>query len=76
MTTEIEDDDGFEDAEFDPDDPFGLKNPGVGRRTSLGKLARENAVVRRRGEYGDLDEDRVDEEKPGFRPGTFYRPFS
>lgn len=65
------------DDEYDPNDPFGLKKPqSGGRRTSLGALAKENAVVRRKGEYGELDEDRVDEERVGFRPGTYYRPFS
>lgn len=71
MTTEEE------VEEFDEDDPFGLKKPQTGgRRTSLGNLARQNAVVRRKGEYGELEEDREDEDRPGFRPGTYYRPFN
>lgn len=72
MTTEEE-----VEEEFDENDPFGLnKPPKPGRRTSLGNLAKQNAVVRRDGEYGELDEDRQDEERQGFRPGTFYRPFN
>ena len=80
-----------EPEEFDENDPFGLNKPqSGGRRTSLGSLARQNAIVRRKSQitkdgreavdpfvvgYGDLEEDRVDDERPGFRPGTYYRPF-
>ncbi len=81
----------IEEEEFDENDPFGLKKPGKpGRRMSLGQMARENAVVRRKSGtttdgreavdpfvvgFGELDDDRVDEERTGFRPGTFYRPW-
>lgn len=77
--------------EYDENDPFGLNKPRpAGRRTSLGALARENAIVRRKSElledgreavdpyvvgFGKLDDEREDEEKPGYRPGTYYRPF-
>lgn len=87
MTTEEEQ---LED-EYDENDPFGLNKPRpAGRRISLGALARENAVVRRRSEvledgreavdpyvvgYGKLEKEREDEERPGYRPGTYYRPF-
>ena len=38
-----------EEDEFDESDPFGLKKPSrPGRRMTLGQMARENAVVRRR----------------------------
>jgi hypothetical protein len=86
---------GTEDEELeeeydDPNDPFGLNRPQSGRRrTSLGKLAQQNAVVRRKGStedgresidpfvvgFGKLDDERTDEERDGFRPGTYYRPF-
>lgn len=61
-------------------DPFGLKEPPENKpKTTLGALAKKNAIVRRRkagvGEDGLLDADREDEERPGFRPGTTYRPF-
>lgn len=78
--------------EVDENDPFGLNKPQAGgRRGSLGSLARQNAVVRRKGAtmkdgreavdpfvggYGNLEEEREDQERPGFRPGTFYRPFN
>ena len=77
--------------EHDENDPFGLNKPRpAGRRISLGALARENAIVRRKSElledgreavdpyvvgFGKLDDEREDEEKPGYRPGTYYRPF-
>jgi hypothetical protein len=81
-----------EEEEFDENDPFGLNKPQTrpGRRMSLGQMARENAVVRRKSSttadgreavdpfvsgYGKLDDDRVDEERTGLRPGTFYRPW-
>jgi hypothetical protein len=81
-----------EEEEFDENDPFGLKKPtkAGGRRMSLGQMARENAVVRRKSGttadgreavdpfvvgFGKLDDDREDEERTGFRPGTFYRPW-
>jgi len=78
MTTEEQEPEQQEELEeLDDNDPFGLnKPPSGGRRTSLGGLAKQNAVVRRKGEYGELDEDRVDEERLGFRPGTYYRPFN
>lgn len=69
------------DTEFDP---FGLKAPPAKdarqmRKTTLGAVARENAIIRRRnagvGEDGLLDPDREPEEKEGFRPGTTYKPF-
>lgn len=66
-------------------DPFGLHEPPPTdardmRKTTLGAVAKQNAIVRRRnagvGEDGLLDADREDDEedKPGFRPGTGYRP--
>lgn len=66
-------------------DPFGLRQgPATDardmRKTTLGAVAKENAIVRRRnagvGKDGLLDADREeeDEDKPGFRPGTGYRP--
>ncbi len=66
-------------------DPFGLNEPPPTdardmRKTTLGAVAKQNAIVRRRnagvGEDGLLDADREDDEedKPGFRPGTGYRP--
>ncbi len=81
-----------EEDEFDENDPFGLKKPNKpgGRRMTLGQMARENAVVRRKSGktadgrdavdpfvvgHGELDDDRVDEDRAGFRPGTFYRPW-
>lgn len=70
------------DSDFDP---FGLKEPPAPRqagerpRTTLGQVAKRNAIVRRKnagvGEDGLLDKDREDEEIEGFRPGTSYRPF-
>ena len=87
MSTEEEE---IED-EFDENDPFGLNKPRKpGKRTSLGQLAKQNAVVRRKGQtkdgresvdpfvvgFGDLDQDREDEENSSLRPGTFYRPFN
>ena len=64
------------EEEYDEKEPFGLNKPAApARRGSLGGLAKKNAVVRRKGEYGELDEDRVDEANSGLRPGTFYRPF-
>jgi hypothetical protein len=83
-----------EEDEFDPNDPFGInkpQKPRAGRKMTLGQMARENAVVRRKSGttadgreavdpfvvgFGKLDDDRVDEERTGFRPGSFYRPFN
>lgn len=86
-----EDEQVEEEEEYDENDPFGLQKPNKpGRRMTLGQMARENAVVRRKSGttadgreavdpfvvgYGKLDDDRVDEERTGFRPGSFYRPW-
>ncbi|MGQ0678892.1 MAG: hypothetical protein ACT4OM_04415 [Actinomycetota bacterium] len=55
------------------------EEPEPPRRKSLGAVAKENAVVRRKAagvaEDGLLGAAREDVEKEGFRPGTYYRPF-
>jgi hypothetical protein len=72
--------------EQDPIDLFAAVNaPKEGqkeeapRRRSLGSVAKDNAIVRRKnagvGEDGLLQPPRKDEEKEGFRPGEHYRPF-
>lgn len=49
------------------------------RRRSLGAVAKQNAIVRRKnagvGEDGLLQAPREDEELEGRRPGDYYRPF-
>ncbi len=59
MTTEEQ-----ETEEFDDDDPFGLNKPRPQTsrgRTTLGALAQENAVIRGKGESGELDEEGTDQ---------------
>jgi hypothetical protein len=68
-----------------PIDPAGHSKPtqteaATPKRKSLGDVAKENAVIRRRGagvgEDGLLGEDRKDVQNPAFRPGKFYSPFN
>jgi hypothetical protein len=62
--------------EFDENDPFGLNKPqGPGKRKGQTKDGRESVDPFVVG-FGELDEDREDEENSGLRPGTFYRPFN